>query len=115
MCKKSTKLTGGLRNAFWATPAIKNFSLRFNAIEIYSSSSAIININYETVTNLRDKIAWGSFQQPAMIVMKQTNMASYLKQENYQDISLIAMKFSEAFLTDCMEGYCPLLLLMMKN
>lgn len=50
-----------------------------------------------------------------MIVMKQTNMASYLKQENYQDISLIAMKFSEAFLTDCMEGYCPLLLLMMRE
>ena len=40
-------------------------------------------------------------------------MASYLKQENYQDISLIAMKFSEALLTDCMEGYYPLLLLLM--
>ena len=36
-------------------------------------------------------------------------MAGYhFKEENDQDVSFIAMKVSEAWLTDCMEGY-PLL------
>lgn len=91
-------------NAFWATQPITSFHWGLILLNIFILS-AVININHETAISLRDKIALGSFKQSTVIVLKQTKMAGYhFKQENDQDVSFIATKVREAWLTDCMEG-----------